>query len=65
MQISKEARLKDYFEKKYKRVHFIFQQIEQRRNTILAISNSVVQRQEAFFNGTAPLHPMTMSDVAD
>lgn len=65
MQISTDVLLKDYFEKKYKRVHFIFQQIEQRRNTILAISNSVVQRQEAFFNGTAPLHPMTMSDVAD
>lgn len=48
MQISTDALLKDYFEKKYKRVHFIFQQIEQRRNTILAISNSVVQRQEAF-----------------
>ena len=60
------ALLKDYFEKKYKRVHFIFQQIEQRRNTILAISNSVVQRQEAFFShGPNYLKPLRMADIAE
>lgn len=64
MNQSTDEYLTEYFKSKLARIHFIMQSIEQRRQTILSISNILLEKQRAFFEGLAPLSPMTMSDMA-
>ena len=56
--------LKDYFKKKYERCRFIIASIEQRRQTMLKITEAVLARQPDFFLNHGCLKPMTMNDVA-
>lgn len=64
MQQSADPDLKAYFYEKYQRGRFLLQKTLQRRNTILAICNAVIRRQEDFFLGKNALVPMTLSDIA-
>lgn len=64
IQNSSDNELVDYFKTKLARVQFILNSIEQRRNTILAISQIVLNIQTGFFENNDPLIPMTMSEVA-
>lgn len=57
--------LSNYFVQKLKRIHFINQSIEQRRQTILSISNEILNKQKLFFEGKSHLFPMTMAEIAE
>ena len=61
---AKDPELKDYFQKKYERCRFIIASIEQRRQTMLKITQAVLARQPDFFLNHGCLKPMTMNDVA-
>ncbi len=65
MNSSKDEELTEYFRARLARVNFIFQSIEQRRKTILAVSNIIMEKQKEFLEGRKPLAPMTMTEVAD
>ncbi len=64
MQRSQEPEVAAYFQKKWERVRFVMNSIDQRRKTILAISEEILVRQSAFFRGTPYLAPMTMGQIA-
>lgn len=65
MEQIEDPELKEYFYKKYQRCRFIIASIEQRRETILKISQAVVERQSDHFRGKGKLRPMTMQQIAD
>lgn len=65
MQNSSDEELIAYFKTKLARVNFILRSIEQRRKTILSVSRIILDKQKNFLEGTSPLTPMTMSDIAD
>ena len=60
----KRQELIAYFKEKLRRVQFILNSIEQRRQTILSIAEIILDIQQDFFDNNGPLVPMTMSDVA-
>ena len=64
MNSSSDTELISYFKEKLRRVQFILNSIEQRRQTILSIAEIILDIQRDFFENNAPLIPMTMSDVA-
>lgn len=64
MSESKDEELTEYFKQKYERAKFLFNSIEQRRNTILLIVKAIANRQIAFLQGNGDLVPMLMSDIA-
>lgn len=65
MQNTIDRDLFTYFENKLKRAQFVINCIEQRRKTILGISNAIIDYQEEFFlKGKLP-KPMTMGDIAE
>ena len=61
---TQDQQLKEYFRGKARRVRFILQNVEQRRETLLRITKVILEWQKRFFEGTGSLVPMTMSDVA-
>ncbi len=61
---SKDEELQEYFRKKLERARFILNSIEQRRKTILSISQAILEWQTEFFENNGELYPMTMSDLA-
>lgn len=65
MKESKDEELSEYFRIKLERVRFVMNSIAQRRQTVMAISEAVMNRQKAFLEGKAYLQPMTMTDVAE
>ena len=65
MEEATDSELKEYFKKKYKRCRFIITCIEQRRDTMLKISNAILARQKDYFLDHKSLKPMTMKDIAD
>lgn len=62
---TKDPELKEYFQKKYERCRFLMASIEQRRHTILKITEALLKRQPDFFLNHGCLKPMTMNDVAE
>lgn len=62
---AKDPELKDYFQKKYERCRFIIASIEQRRNTMIRITESILSRQPEFLKNHGFLRPMTMNEVAE
>jgi RNA polymerase sigma-54 factor len=64
LKTTKDEELAEYFRNKLERVRFVMNSIQQRRQTILAISNAVLERQKEYMEGIAYLKPMTMADVA-
>lgn len=65
MEEATDSDLKEYFRKKYERCRFIITSIEQRRETMLKISDAMFQRQKGYFLEHQGLKPMTMQDIAD
>ncbi len=65
MKESESEELVRYFKDKLERVRFLMSSIEQRRQTVMAIVNLIIERQKPFLEGKAPLAPMTMSDAAE
>ncbi|SCG92607.1 RNA polymerase factor sigma-54 [uncultured Clostridium sp.] len=65
MNSSSDTELIAYFKEKLRRVQFILNSIEQRRQTILSIAEIILDIQQDFFDNNGPLVPMTMSDVAN
>ena len=61
---TKDSQLKEYFQKKYERCRFIIASIEQRRNTMIRITESILSRQPEFLKNHGFLKPMTMNEVA-
>ena len=53
------------FQKKYERCRFIITSIEQRRNTMIKITESILSRQPEFLKKHGFLKPMTMNEVAE
>lgn len=64
MRSSSDENLISYFKDKLDRINFIFQNIEHRRKTIHDICSIILDIQNGYLDGKAPLIPMTMSDVA-
>ncbi len=65
MKESQDVELLAYFRAKLDRIRLIQNNIRQRRQTILHITEAVLERQKPFFEGTAPLAPLTMSGLAE
>lgn len=65
MEQAEDSELKEYFRKKYERCRFIITSIEQRRETMLKISNAILDRQREYFMNHKQLKPMTMQNIAD
>ncbi|WP_101698136.1 RNA polymerase factor sigma-54 [Clostridium minihomine] len=65
MKTSSDQSLNTYFKSHLERARFLMQCVEQRRNTILKITQEILRRQEAFFLNQGPLCPMTMQQVAE
>lgn len=64
MKESKDEELTKYFRIKLERVRFVMNSIAQRRQTVAAVAEAVMHRQQAYLEGRSCLKPMTMSDVA-
>ena len=55
-----------YLREKIRGARFFMRSLEQRQQTLLAIGNQIVSRQEEFFNrGAVALKPLIMAQVAD
>ena len=65
METAQDQELKSYFENKLRRARFIINAVEQRRETLTAITREILKRQELYFLGTGQLKPMTLEEIAD
>lgn len=65
METAQDQELKSYFENKLRRARFIINAVEQRRETLTAITREILKRQEPYFLGTGQLKPMTLEEIAD
>ena len=65
MKESKDPELSEYFRVKLERIRFVMNSIMQRRQTMMAISEEILRRQEEYLDGKSFLNPMTMTDVAE
>lgn len=64
MKDTKDPELFEYFKKKLERSRFILTSIEQRRSTMRAISEIVLEKQRGYLEGKEKLKPMTMCGLA-
>lgn len=64
MQETTDPELTAYFRERMERARFVLQSIEQRRQTILRTVRAILEIQENYFEGSGPLVPMTLEDVA-
>jgi len=65
MQSATDKELLEYFRRKMESTRFIIRSVEQRRMTILRISQAILEWQMDYFMEKGPLKPMTMADIAD
>lgn len=65
MEESRDEELTEYFRRKLERARFVMNSIEQRRQTLLDISNVILKHQQAYLEGRACLRPMTMAEAAE
>lgn len=65
MQNATDKELLEYFRRKMESTRFIIRSVEQRRMTILRISQAILDWQMDYFMGKGPLKPMTMADIAE
>ena len=61
---TKDNELRAYFREKASRATFILQNVEQRRKTLMNVTQFLLDQQLPYFEGTGPLHPMTMAEAA-
>lgn len=64
MRQSRDEQLRAYFQQKLARITGIQSSIERRTQTISSITLAAAAHQSAFLDGTGPLVPMTMADLA-
>ena len=60
-----DPELKKYFSQKIDAARFVLQCVEQRRHTLEQVSRYILEYQLGFFQGTQPLRPLTMRQIAD
>ena len=65
MEKSVDEQLREYFREKIERARSLLRNVRQRRETMIAITEAVLDRQKSYFDGTGALKPMTMQDIAD
>lgn len=65
METTRDEQLWDYFRMKLIRARMLLKNVEQRRATILAVSQAVLEWQADYFAGQGPLKPMTMTGIAE
>jgi len=65
MQEAKDEELVSYFRKKLERTRLVLAGVEQRRETLLAISQKILEKQRSYFEGTGDLRPLTMTELAE
>src|SRR5690625_2846652 len=64
--LNKESEMSTYIKSQYKKFYWLKKSIEQRRKTILKITQVIIKRQLHFFeHGFAGLQPLTLKDVAE
>ncbi|MCI1821109.1 MAG: RNA polymerase factor sigma-54 [Megasphaera sp.] len=64
MKSAQDPEVKAYFQRKYYRCYMMLRNLEQRRNTLLLLSQAVWEWQFDFFVKQQPLKPMTLHDIA-
>ena len=64
MKTTTDPELKQYFREKLARAHMVIDAVESRRNTLLRISEAILERQSEYFLTGAALRPMTLDDIA-
>ncbi|GAB3793355.1 RNA polymerase factor sigma-54 [Virgibacillus kimchii] len=58
--------LNKYIKDKYKNYQMLISSLEQRRNTILKVTQAIIKKQQDFFTeGFSGLQPLTLKEVAD
>lgn len=65
MKTTTDPGLKQYFREKLARAHMVIDAVESRRNTLLRISEALLERQSDYFLTGAALRPMTLDDIAE
>ena len=65
MNQTNDPELKEYFLQKYQRCSWIISSIEQRKETMLKLSEAIFEWQKEFFIHKQRLKPMTMQDIAN
>ena len=65
MQEAEDEELKEYFRGKLEHARFVLRTVDQRRKTLTAIAEAILERQKDYFEGYSPLVPMTMQDIAE
>lgn len=64
--LNRNCELSSYVKRQYKKISWLKRSIEQRRNTILKITQVIIERQLPFFEyGFKGLQPLTLKDVAE
>ncbi len=61
----KEQELFEYFKKKLERARFLIHAVEQRRKTIIQITNAILEEQDEFFRYSGKLKPCTMTQMSE
>lgn len=64
LETAQEQELKTYFEQKLQRARQIVTAVEQRRKTLIGISEEIIKRQSGYLLGLEPLKPMTLEEIA-
>jgi RNA polymerase sigma-54 factor len=65
-QLLKDARAKEFIGEKLRNAQWLIRAIEQRRKTIIRVTECIVEKQRDFFEkGVAHLKPMILRDVAE
>ncbi|MCI8516180.1 MAG: RNA polymerase factor sigma-54 [Hungatella sp.] len=64
MKEATDPELTAYFKERLDRARFVMNCVEQRRNTIIRVTEAILKRQEAYFELQDSLKPMGMEDVA-
>lgn len=65
MRSSNDEELNTYFKHHLERARFLLRCVEQRRSTILKITQEMIRRQEPYFLKKAALSPVTMQEIAE
>ena len=65
METAQDEELRAYFEDKLRRARFIMNAVEQRRRTLLGITQGILNRQSGYLMGTEHLKPMTLEELAE
>jgi RNA polymerase sigma-54 factor len=64
--IDKKSELNKYIKDKYKNYQMLISSLEQRRNTILKVTEAMIKKQQGFFReGFSGLQPLTLKEIAD